>query len=318
MIKNELKPQVYFTSVKTNKDRTFYQLGELKFEHDENTISLNASSLSLTSPNRNKYKFTKIFNDNIQEHTLQESGNIVYYNLKPGKYKFLVDGTNNDGESSSNTDSIQITILEAFWQTWYFQVSLLLAILALSYGVYSFRVYRIKQENAKLDALVRVRTKELQEEKEVSERLLLNILPKNIASRLKNGESNIADSFGEVTVLFADLVGFTKLSQVVSPQELVAKLNDLFSRFDKISIELGVEKIKTIGDCYMAVAGLPKIQKDHSELAVKLALKMLDAIQDFNQENNMIFGEMQSIRQVEWNLTVYQVEFMLPNLHMNY
>jgi hypothetical protein len=318
LIKNELKPQVYFTSVKTNKDRTFYQLGELKFEHDENTISLNASSLSLTSPNRNKYKFTKIFNDNIQEHTLQESGNIVYYNLKPGKYKFLVDGTNNDGESSSNTDSIQITILEAFWQTWYFQVSLLLAILALSYGVYSFRVYRIKQENAKLDALVRVRTKELQEEKEVSERLLLNILPKNIASRLKNGESNIADSFGEVTVLFADLVGFTKLSQVVSPQELVAKLNDLFSRFDKISIELGVEKIKTIGDCYMAVAGLPKIQKDHSELAVKLALKMLDAIQDFNQENNMIFGEMQSIRQVEWNLTVYQVEFMLPNLHMNY
>jgi hypothetical protein len=299
LIKNELKPQVYFTSVKTNKDRTLYQLGELKFEHDENTISLNASSLSLTSPNRNKYKFTKIFNDNIQEHTLQESGNIVYYNLKPGKYKFLVDGTNNDGESSSNTDSIQITILEAFWQTWYFQVSLLLAILALSYGVYSFRVYRIKQENAKLDALVRVRTKELQEEKEVSERLLLNILPKNIASRLKNGESNIADSFGEVTVLFADLVGFTKLSQVVSPQELVAKLNDLFSRFDKISIELGVEKIKTIGDCYMAVAGLPKIQKDHSELAVKLALKMLDAIQDFNQENNMIFGEMQSIRQVE-------------------
>ena len=73
-------------------------------------------------------------------------------------------------------------------------------------------------------------------------RLLLNILPKNIAERLKNGESNIADSFAQVTILFADIVGFTKLSQTVNPWELVSKLNDLFSRFDKISVDLKVEK----------------------------------------------------------------------------
>ena len=142
-------------------------------------------------------------------------------------------------------------------------------------------------ENVRLEQLIKQRTKELEEEKNISENLLLNILPESIAVRLKNGESNIADSFQEVSVLFADIVGFTKLSQSVTAWELVIKLNDLFSRFDRISLSLGVEKIKTIGDCYMAVCGLPSIREDHAERIVELAKQMLKEISQFNQKYNM-------------------------------
>jgi class 3 adenylate cyclase len=94
-------------------------------------------------------------------------------------------------------------------------------------------------------------------EEERSERLLLNVLPAPIAERLKQGEGVIADAFPEVTVLFADLVDFTRRSQQVSPAQVVATLNELFSAFDRLAQRHGLEKIKTIGDAYMVAGGLP-------------------------------------------------------------
>ena len=120
--------------------------------------------------------------------------------------------------------------------------------------------------------------KRLADEQEKSERLLLNILPKAIAERLKQGESTIADSFNDVTVMFADLVGFTKLSASLSPGELVELLNDIFSGFDNLADKYGLEKIKTIGDAYMVVGGLPTPRKDHAEAIADMALDMLDKI----------------------------------------
>ncbi|MCB1179809.1 MAG: hypothetical protein KDK36_19690 [Leptospiraceae bacterium] len=284
IIKNSLNPNVYFTKILTNKGREITEFNELEFNYDENSLTLHAASLSLISPEKNKYQFKKESEKGKTTFPFSESGEFTFYHLSPGKYRFNILGTNNEGLHSDNTDTIELRIIPAFWQTWYFQGLLIFSILALGYGIYSFRVYRIKKENAKLDALVKKRTKELFEEKEVSEKLLLNILPKNIASRLKDGESNIADSFPSVSVLFADIVGFTKLSQTVSPEELVERLNDLFSRFDSISLKLKVEKIKTIGDCYMAVSGLPERQDNHAELMIEFAIKMVDAINEFNQK----------------------------------
>ena len=90
-----------------------------------------------------------------------------------------------------------------------------------------------------------------------NERLLLNVLPAVVAARLKAGADLIADHFDQVSVLFADIVGFTKLSGGMPPQQLVALLNELFTGFDGLAEQHGVEKIKTIGDCYMAVGGMP-------------------------------------------------------------
>jgi class 3 adenylate cyclase len=118
-----------------------------------------------------------------------------------------------------------------------------------------------------------------------TEKLMLNILPRPIAERLKRGEKNISGSYPEVTILFSDLVGFTKMSSQTSATDLVKLLNDLFSRFDKRAEALGVEKIKTIGDAYMAVAGLPIPRPDHAQLCAELALGMFEDLKAFNQEN---------------------------------
>src|SRR5215217_4518034 len=111
-------------------------------------------------------------------------------------------------------------------------------------------------------------------EQERSERLLLNVLPAPIAARLKAGEEVIADAFPEVTVLFADIVDFTRRSQRTSPAQVVATLNELFSAFDRLAQRQGVEKIKTIGDAYMVAGGLPHPRPDHAEAIAEMALAM--------------------------------------------
>ena len=147
-------------------------------------------------------------------------------------------------------------------------------------------------EKKRLRDLDREHILELQREKEMlhieqmkSEKLMLNILPKPIADRLKRGEKNIAGSYPEVTVLFSDLVGFTKMSATKTAPELVKLLNDIFSRFDKRAELLGLEKIKTIGDAYMAVGGLPIPRSDHAEIVADMALGMYQDLAEFNQAN---------------------------------
>lgn len=115
-------------------------------------------------------------------------------------------------------------------------------------------------------------------ERERSERLLLNILPASIAERLKSSEAAIADHSEEVTVLFADIVGFTPLSARKTPQALVQMLDRVFSEFDALAETHGLEKIKTIGDAYMAAAGLPERRADHAPAAARMAQGMLEAV----------------------------------------
>lgn len=115
-------------------------------------------------------------------------------------------------------------------------------------------------------------------EREKSERLLHAMLPAPIAERLKAGESPIADRFVEVTVLFADIAGFTPLSAELAPERLVQTLNTIFSRFDALTSERNLEKIKTIGDCYMVVGGLPSPRPDHVEAVADLALALRAAL----------------------------------------
>jgi len=126
----------------------------------------------------------------------------------------------------------------------------------------------------------------LQAEQEKSERLLLNILPESIAKRLKQQHSTIAEDFSQVSVLFADIVGFTELSARISPPELVQLLNNVFSRFDELVEQHDLEKIKTIGDAYMVVAGLPLPRPNHVTKIADLGLEMQTTLAQFNQEHH--------------------------------
>jgi len=129
----------------------------------------------------------------------------------------------------------------------------------------------------------------LREQQQRTEKLLLNILPRPVVERLKQDVTTIADSFDEVTVLFADLVGFTEMAAHLPPIELVEKLNLIFSIFDLLAEEYQLEKIKTIGDAYMVAGGLPKPRPDHAEAIADLALDMQEAIAQVNRETNQNF-----------------------------
>jgi sensor domain CHASE-containing protein/class 3 adenylate cyclase len=132
--------------------------------------------------------------------------------------------------------------------------------------------------------------KDLTAEQEKAERLLQNILPQAIAERLKKEQRTIADNFAEVTVLFADIVGFTQLAAQTSPVELVNLLNQIFSAFDQLAEQHGLEKIKTIGDAYMVVGGLPTPREDHAEAIAQMALDMQNEITRFNIANGLNFS----------------------------
>ncbi len=128
---------------------------------------------------------------------------------------------------------------------------------------------------------------QLDEEKQRSDALLLNILPAEIATRLKAREEPLADNHESVSVLFADLAGFTNISRKMSANELVTLLNDLFSRFDMLVEKHGAEKIKTIGDAYMVATGLSDSVGDHAENIAELALEMRNAFFDFREQNKV-------------------------------
>ena len=157
-------------------------------------------------------------------------------------------------------------------------------------GLFIFRpaVDRLRSSLQKLSTALST----VQNEQEKSEKLLLNILPPSIAKRLKISSDCIADGFPEATVLFADIVGFTELSSRLSPQDLVARLNQIFSAFDTLAEKHGLEKIKTIGDAYMVVGGLPKPSQGHAVSVAKFALEMRSELQRINES----LGELFDIR----------------------
>jgi class 3 adenylate cyclase len=111
-----------------------------------------------------------------------------------------------------------------------------------------------------------------------NERLLLNILPEPIADRLRDGEPLIADRFDDVTLMFVDIVEFTRLSSTMSPQELVGVLNDVFTVFDSLVDRYGLEKVKTIGDAYMVVGGMPERSDDHPARVAAMALDLAESV----------------------------------------
>jgi adenylate cyclase len=130
---------------------------------------------------------------------------------------------------------------------------------------------------------------QLKAEQEKSERLLRNILPASIAARLKQDQGIIAESFDDVTVLFADIVDFTSLSARITPVELIGLLNEIFSLFDYLAERHELEKIKTIGDAYMVVGGLPAPRADHAAAVADMALDMLGAMAWVNAGHDDLF-----------------------------
>jgi adenylate cyclase len=155
-------------------------------------------------------------------------------------------------------------------QIWFTSTMLALNVIGAGAVAFTLLATFANERNAALAAL--------RAEQERSELLLMNILPSSIAERLKAASQTIADHFDSASILFADVVDFTPLSRRLAPAEVVGVLDQLFSHFDRLVERHGLEKIKTIGDCYMAASGVPDPSPDHARRAALLALDMRDSI----------------------------------------
>jgi len=158
------------------------------------------------------------------------------------------------------------------WHRFFYLMSVSMTMLLITLMVVVF-IQQLRATQAQLEA-----------EHEEVQRLLLNILPEAISTRLRSSHDIIADQHAGASVLFADIVGFTELADKISPSDLVGKLNRYFSAFDDLVAQHGAEKIKTIGDAYMVASGVPLACEDHAGVIVRLALDMLSETQRINAE----------------------------------
>lgn len=166
----------------------------------------------------------------------------------------------------------------------------------INHGDYSVRVpVESRDELGELSAAfnsmigrIEEKTAAIERKNGENEALLLNILPGSIANRLRSGEQSIADQFAEVSVLFADIVGFTTMASATPADEIVEMLNGLFSRFDSAAQYLEIEKIKTIGDAYMAVCGLPVANKNHAQRMTQMAVRMIHIAREYGRDRGIV------------------------------
>ena len=182
------------------------------------------------------------------------------------------------------------------WDTKQLDMRTVAVFFALNFVSISAMVYVLlwyfSREKIKLREAVDAQGRAVSMEKELSDRLLLNILPEPIAIRLKRQETNIADGHADVTVMFADIVNFTHMSEEMSPNETVHLLNDIFSEFDMLAEKYSIEKIKTIGDAYMAAGGLRSTTTHYVDAMADMALQMQAFVARYTAPN----GERMSLR----------------------
>ncbi len=175
------------------------------------------------------------------------------------------------------------------WDSKQFDMKTVAVFFVMNFVSISAMVYVLlwyfSREKSKLTGALEAKSHAVVTEKELSDRLLLNILPVSIADRLKRQESNIADGHADIAVMFADIVNFTHLSEEMSPNETVFLLNEIFSVFDQSAERHGIEKIKTIGDAYMAAGGLSLHSAQYVDAMADMALEMQAYISTYNAPN---------------------------------
>lgn len=319
IIQNTIPPKVVITDILLFNNSitevidsigsTIY-INKLKLKYEQNNITFKFSALHYTHAKENKYR---IMLEGLYETPLElgDMQQINYSNLSPGTYVFNVWAANSDGIWSKESTKIKLIITPPFWKTWWFITILTFAILLIFYISYIIRISSMKSQKRKLTFLVEKRTKtitkqkaeiekkkaELEIEKQKADELLLNILPAETAEELKNKGKARTRYYRLVTVMFTDIKGFTKIAEKMKPIELVTQLDLLFKEFDKIIEKHQIEKIKTIGDAYMAAGGVPLRDKENPVNSVLAALEIQAHMKSMQQK-------MKAIGENYWDLRI--------------
>ena len=253
-------------------------------------IDIKYTGISFDAPER--LIFSHMLTGFDTDYTQPSSERIVSYtNLAPGKHSFIVYAINGNGLQSNNDEVMFFYQKPYIYQRPLFWIILISLMVGAGIAFFMIREHRIKMENLRLEALVQARTADLAIEKDKSDKLLRSILPDKIADKLREtaGSKAFGEDFENVTILFSDIVGFTKVSSGHSAKEIVKALNDMFSRFDERAKKMGVEKIKTIGDAYMAACGVPEANENHARIMIDFAKGMLEDLAEYNKTADIHF-----------------------------
>ncbi len=267
---------IFLNNESNVKDRV--ENGILKLNHDQNTLAIHFTNFDYEQ-NRNYTLEYRI--DPIQKTwTVVPHNQIIELNnIKSGQYKIQVKYKHLD-EGHPTSAYLEVDIALPFWQTiWFISAVILCSVMAIR-ALVIYNVTRLKQRNLELENKVSERTLELQRQKKESEDLLLNILPENIVEELKNKGYTEARYHDNVTVLFSDFVNFTGISSTMEPSEVVMEIDRCFKAFDNIIEKYGLEKIKTIGDCYMAVGGLTSASEQETINTIRAAQEFIKYIDE--------------------------------------
>lgn len=243
----------------------------IELEHFNNNLSIQLSALHFSNSAKNTYKYyIEEFKDSNIKATNVSLAN--YNALPPGEYHFVAYSANADGIWNNEPLTLTIIIKPPFWQTWWFRTIAIIILAVLIFSFFWFRIQNIRRQKRILESLVKKRTatiieqkeqiekqkEEIEKEKEKADNVLHKIFPDRIAQKLKNKGKVKAEYYKSTSILFADFVMFSKISRQLPPEELINELNKYFKVFDKIIVRNNLFQIKTIGDAYMAVGGIPK------------------------------------------------------------
>ncbi len=295
IFENTIMPLVQVESVVVDNnmvvDNKLYQKdnGTIMLKPGTKRVDISYTGLSFDAPERIKFthKLSNFENDFSEPSSTRT---MSYTNLTPGKHVFYVNAINGDGIYSKQAEAVLFVQKPYLHQLPAFWIALVIVIMGITFLFFYMDQQRILRENIRLEQTVKEKTAELQLSMEKSDQLLRAILPAEIADELKDDVHSIAQDFADVTILFSDIVGFTKTSSGHTAAEIVNALNALFSKFDLRATSMGVEKIKTIGDAYMATCGLPTPNENHALVMIKFAKGMLEDLADYNKTAQIKFN----------------------------
>ena len=254
-------------------------------------VDIKYTGLSFIASEQNRFShMMQGFDTKFSEYTTNRT--VSYTNLKPGNYTFFVNIINADEFTSQEPAVVHFVQKPFIYQRYGFWIAVISVFMGIVVLIFLLVIHTNKKRQLLLETQIQMATVELQMAKDDSDRLLRSILPASIAERMKGlaGERTIADRFENVTVLFSDIVGFTKTTSNESADNIVSSLNALTSRFDKRAAHMGVEKIKTIGDAYMAACGVPTPNEKHAETMLKFAIGMYKDLAEYNKTAKIKFN----------------------------
>ncbi len=284
--KNQVTPRIEIQEYSIDNTKSEYHNEKIILPPSAKRLSIKFTGLSFISSDQMQFRYKLAgFETEYSEWTTLRT--VSYTNLKPGTYYFTVISQNGDEIQSEPSEPIVIIKKPYIWQLIWFWVLIGIIVVSIAALIIWIKIRSMRRYQIELENKVEERTRDLKLEKEKSERLLLNILPAEVAKELtEHPHQTIAKKYQNITVLFTDIVGFTKMSDGMTAEKVVALLNKMVSLFDDRASQEGIEKIKTIGDAYMAATGFSDDTGiDGALRMVRFAKGLMDDVQKFNAES---------------------------------